>query len=252
MTSYIIISLVALFASLLTFFAGFGLGTILLPVVALFFPLPIAVTITAIVHLLNNLFKLILLKRNIDKEVLIKFGILSIIGAFFGAYLMNHLPNQEILFFSFKTSVQKIIFGLILIFFSLFEVIPIFKNFTFNKKYVTFGGILSGFMGGLSGHQGALRSAFLINLGLKKEAYVATGTAIACLVDFTRIPLYFSNNYFENLNHQYGLILSATFAAFIGAYIGNYIFKKITIHWIQNIVFVFLLLFGCLLLIGKI
>jgi uncharacterized membrane protein YfcA len=43
--------------SILTFFSGFGLGTLMLPVMALFFPVDLAVIATAIVHLANNLFK---------------------------------------------------------------------------------------------------------------------------------------------------------------------------------------------------
>jgi len=38
--------------------SGFGLGTLLLPVFALFFPLPVAIAATALVHLANNFFKL--------------------------------------------------------------------------------------------------------------------------------------------------------------------------------------------------
>lgn len=54
----IILCLAALIASLLTFFSGFGLGTILTPVFAIFFPLEIVVALTGVVHFLNNIFKL--------------------------------------------------------------------------------------------------------------------------------------------------------------------------------------------------
>jgi len=250
MIAYIIIAIISLLASLLTFFAGFGLGTILLPVIAIFFPIPIAVAITAFVHLFNNIFKLSMLYKSIDKKTVIRFGILSIIGAFLGAYSLNHLPNYPIHFQYFNTTIQKIVFGSILIFFAFFEVVPILKNFKFNEKFLGFGGLLSGYMGGLSGHQGALRSAFLINLNLSKEAYVATGTAIACLVDFTRIPFYFANNYFSTVQSEYKLIIVVTLAAFAGAYFGNFLFKKITIDWVQYIVFGLLLIFGVLLFFG--
>ena len=54
----IIIGLVAFFAAILTFFSGFGLGTILTPVMMVFFPVDIAVAFTGIVHFSNNIFKL--------------------------------------------------------------------------------------------------------------------------------------------------------------------------------------------------
>ena len=60
---YIIICIFALLGSALTLFSGFGLGTILLPVFGLFFPIEIAVVLTALVHFMNNIFNAILNKR---------------------------------------------------------------------------------------------------------------------------------------------------------------------------------------------
>ena len=54
---YIVLYLAALAVSGLTLFSGFGLGTLLMPVFAIFFPIEIAVAMTAVVHLANNLFK---------------------------------------------------------------------------------------------------------------------------------------------------------------------------------------------------
>ncbi|MFW6290263.1 MAG: hypothetical protein ACOC0R_04780 [Mariniphaga sp.] len=56
MTELIIISIAAFFTAVLTFFSGFGLGTILMPVFALFFPVDIAIALTGVVHFTNNLF----------------------------------------------------------------------------------------------------------------------------------------------------------------------------------------------------
>lgn len=81
----IIISLVAFTASLLTLFSGFGLGTLLMPVMAIFFPVDVAVTITAIVHFGNNIFKGALFARSINKDILLRFGVLAMIFSFIGA-----------------------------------------------------------------------------------------------------------------------------------------------------------------------
>jgi uncharacterized protein len=67
--------IIAFFASILTFFSGFGIGTIMLPVFALFFPLEIAIVMTGIVHLLNNLFKALISGKDFDKKVVLKLGI---------------------------------------------------------------------------------------------------------------------------------------------------------------------------------
>ena len=128
--SYLIISLVAALASLLTLYSGFGLGTLLLPAFAVFFPAEVAIGLTAIVHLFNNLFKLSLLGRNASKELILKFGIPSLIGAVIGAILLMYLSDMQYLYtyniigIEAKVGVFKIILALLMIFFALMEIIP--------------------------------------------------------------------------------------------------------------------------------
>lgn len=92
----VIISLVALAASTLTFFSGFGLGTLLMPVVALFFPLEIAIGISAIVHLANNFFKIGLLYKHVNWQVFLRFGITALVFAFIGAKALQGLAESNL------------------------------------------------------------------------------------------------------------------------------------------------------------
>lgn len=252
----IIISIVALLASALTFFSGFGLGTILLPVFAIFFPIDLAVALTAIVHFLNNVFKFFLTGKSIDKSVLLKFGLPSIVAAFFGALLLNFLSHLQPLFswnFSgkeFQVTPIKFIIALLLIFFALFDIVPKLKNLQFSRKYLPFGGLISGFFGGLSGHQGALRSAFLIRAGLSKETFIATGIAIACLIDITRLSVYAKNILAVKDSIDWKLVIIATLSAFAGAVIGNKVLKKMTIETVQMFVAIALIIFAVFLLLG--
>ncbi|MEJ7577489.1 MAG: TSUP family transporter [Pyrinomonadaceae bacterium] len=85
---YVIICLAAFLASALTFFSGFGLGTILMPVFALFFPVEVAIGLTAIVHFLNGLFKVGLVGRNADRKVVLYFGIPAALAALVGAAVL--------------------------------------------------------------------------------------------------------------------------------------------------------------------
>ncbi|MBI4386078.1 MAG: TSUP family transporter, partial [Elusimicrobia bacterium] len=92
---YLLICSAALLTSGLTLFSGFGLGTLLMPVFAIFFPVEAAVGLTAVVHFLNNLFKLWLLGRHADRPVVLRFGIPAILAAFLGAQALvwlSHLP----------------------------------------------------------------------------------------------------------------------------------------------------------------
>jgi uncharacterized membrane protein YfcA len=117
-------------------------------------------------------------------------------------------------------------------------------KFNLKKNHLIFGGILSGFFGGLSGHQGALRSTFLIKLDLSKEAYIATGVGIALLVDFTRIPVYISRYAGGTLQGEWPTITAATIAAFVGALIGKRLIPKITLRSVHILVAILMMLMG--------
>lgn len=253
---YLIICLAALLGSGLTLFSGFGLGTLLVPVFGLFFPIEIAIVLTAIVHFLNNLFKLLLLGKNASAHVVLRFGIPAIVFAFLGAYLLSLLSDSLPLTRyamgnrTFEIMPIKLTIGVLLLFFSLFEVIPSLAKLQFDKKYLPLGGILSGFFGGLSGNQGALRAAFLIRANLSKESFIATGVVIACLVDISRLSVY-SKQIINNHNQfDYTLLGLATLSAFVGAYFGNKLLKKVTIKTIQNLVTAMLIIFSVLLIMG--
>jgi len=197
MSAYITVVLAAMVAAGLTLYSGFGLGTLLLPVFALFFPAEMAVVATAMVHGANNVFKVSLLGRQADREVVLKFGLPAIVAAVLGALALGWFAqsdssltievNEEV--FSEITPL-KLVIGLLMIGFALFELLPRFRSLEFDRRYLPLGGVLSGFFGGLSGHQGALRSAFLAKAGLTTERFVASNAAIGFLVDLTRISVY--------------------------------------------------------------
>ncbi len=255
---YFLISIAALIGSGLTLFSGFGLGTILLPVFALFFPIEVAIALTAVVHFLNNLFKLALLGKHADRAVVLRFGVPALIAAFIGAkilLLFSNLPALHTYHIGeklFQVEPVKLLVALLITVFAILDLMPWFKKQSFDKKYLPFGGLLSGFFGGLSGHQGALRSMFLIKAGLTKEAYIATGVVIAVLIDISRIVVYTA--IFKSLAGEvnYSLLAVVTLCAFAGAYIGNKLVKKITIETLHTIVAVMLLAIAVLLGMGVI
>lgn len=244
----IIIPLVAFLVSILTFFSGFGLGTILTPAFMLFFPIELSIGLTGIVHFLNNLFKLFLVGKNANKEILIRFGIPAIVAAFIGAWVLVQIPTSKVLYsYSafgklIEVSVLKFTMALLLAFFAVLDLVPFLNRIQFGKKQLPIGGVLSGFFGGLSGNQGALRSAFLIKVGLSKEVFVATTVVISCFVDFTRLSVYASNLKLSDLNANATLIVVATLAAFLGAFLGNKLLKKVTLKFVQTIVAILLIL----------
>src|SRR5687767_15883623 len=94
----VIISFAAFFIAILTFFSGFGLGTLLTPVFMIFFPVDMAIALTGIVHFFNNLFKIVLVGRHANRNVLIRFGIPAIIAAILGSWMLLNIADLQPLF----------------------------------------------------------------------------------------------------------------------------------------------------------
>ena len=248
---FALVFVVALLASILTFFSGFGLGTILTPVFILFFPTPIAIGLTAIVHLLNNLFKLGLLYQYIQIKVLAVFGSMGIVGSITGAYFLGYLDDGYIAYA--QVSWLNVIIGALFLIFAILEMIPDGKQkLSINQTSLMFGGLSSGFFGGLSGHQGALRSIFLLKYGLNKEAFVATGVAIACFIDVGRLSIYYNELVVHINKESLPFLLIALIGAIIGASIGRQFLKKINIRFINISVGILIALVGIALITGLI
>jgi uncharacterized membrane protein YfcA len=250
------VSLVALLASLLTFFSGFGLGTILTPVMVFFFPVEVAIALTGVVHFTNNIFKLILVRKNIDRIVLIRFGVPAIFASFLGAWLLTGITEMPVLYSyslggsNFEVLPVNLIIGILLVVFAILELIPAFKKLQFGEDKMIYGGLLSGFLGGLTGIQGAIRSAFLIKAGLSKEGYIATGVAIACLIDISRLSVYSTRIIEADLVANLPLLIPAILSAMTGALIGKKLLKKVTLELVKSLVAIMLILIGVLLGLG--
>ena len=250
--SYVIVTGAALLVAALTLFSGFGLGTLLMPVFALFFSLEIAIATTAVVHLANNVFKLLLVGRWANRRVVLRFAVPAAVSAVFGALVLGAVHDVEPLY-EYRIgarrctiSVVKMIIALLIAGFTLLELVPRFQKLSFNERYVPAGGVLSGFFGGLSGHQGALRAAFLIRAGLEKKEFLGTVVVSAVVVDVSRLFVYgltYFGRSFSVLPGQdpMALVLVATIAAFVGSYAGSRLVKKITMRTVNKIVAAMLL-----------
>lgn len=240
--TYAVICAVAFAASGLTFFSGFGLGTLLLPAFALFFPIDQAVALTAIVHFLNGLFKLLLVGRHADWGILLRFGLPAIAASFLGAWVLLWLGGMAPVFTytAFGSAIGvtpiKLVIGLLLLAFAILEVVPSAGDLEFDPRYLPLGGTLSGFFGGLSGMQGALRSAFLSRAGLPKEAFIATGAVIASMIDITRLGVYSTILAEVGGQLDFALLAAAVLSAFAGAALGNRFLRKLTMVGVQRIV----------------
>lgn len=243
---YIVICTSALLVSGLTLYSGFGLGTLLMPVFALFFPVHVAVAATAVVHGANNIFKILVVGQNADRDLVLRFGIPAIMAAFAGAAVLGYVAGfGEVMRYSIgsKTAVItpiKLVMGILMFIFAMFELLPALRDLRFDRRYLFLGGLLSGFFGGLSGHQGALRSAFLVKTGISTEAFVGTNAVIGFMVDMARIATYAVMFFLAKTAgsmplDQWPLIVAAIAAAFAGVMIGKRWMHKMTMATVQSL-----------------
>ena len=254
-----VIAVVAALASALTLYSGFGLGTILLPAFALFFPVPVAVAATGVVHLLNNMFKAGLLWRRVDWPTVIRFGITGIPAAMFGAWLLARLGDTPRLFEwsalgrTFGPTGASLAVGLLLQIFALLELQSWFQKLAAPPRLQPLGGLITGFFGGLTGQQGALRSIFLLRAGLAAKPFIATGVMIAILVDLARLSTYAASFSALGLNpagREALLVGVGTLAAFAGAWAATRHLEKLTITAIRSLVAVLMCVIGLALCAG--
>ncbi len=255
MTAALVICGVAFGASVLTLFSGFGLGTLLLPAFALFFPVEIAVTATAMVHAANSFFKVGILYENIDRDVLKRFGIPAVLAAFVGAWVLSVLSGKEPLWTWPLLGEPRVVtpiglvMGLLILGFAAFELVPRLRDLRAPPRALGLGGALSGFFGGLSGHQGALRAAFLTPLELSPAAFASTQAGIASMVDVSRLTVYAAALAAGTLagpatREAWITVVLAGAAALTGALVGKRLLGRATVRGIRVLTGILLLLVG--------
>ncbi len=257
---FLIVAVVAFGASALTFFSGFGLGTVLLAAFALFLTAPAAVAATGVVHLLNNLFKGTLVFRSIHWPTALKFGIPAVPAAVLGALALGDLATGAAFTWqafghTFAPSAAGMAIGSAMIVFAALEAMPWFRKLALPPGYVPLGGAVSGFMGGMTGQQGALRSLFLLQTGLDGPRFIATGIVVAVFVDLARLPTYaatFGGEVMDLGGHDGALIAVGVAAAFLGAWLGSRYLAKTTVSVIRAFVAGFMLLIGTGMILGVI
>jgi hypothetical protein len=248
---FIVIPLVSAVIAALTLVSGFGLGTVLMPAFALFFPIEIAIAATGVVHFMNNLFKLSLVGRFADRDVVLRFGIPAIIAAFAGAALMTAMADAPALHtyqvgsWTAEVTWLKLVIAVLLAAFSGVELWPRYQRLSFPRRALPIGGVLSGFFGGISGMQGALRAPFLLRAGLTRDGFVGTANVISAIVDVSRLLVYAVGLAWLATRRDYAvlgewrtlwLVTAACVAGFLGSYIGSRVLKKVTLRAIRILV----------------
>jgi uncharacterized membrane protein YfcA len=221
------------FASIIGTLTGFGTSTIMVPILAIFLPLPQVLLLVGIIHFFGDLWKMLLFREGIRWRLILTFGVPGIVASFFGARLI----------FSFPEHVLTQMVGAILVGYATFLLLnPSFRMGRDPGSTVT-AGAASGFLAGLSGVGGAVRGAFLAAWDLPKAAHIATSGALGSVVDLTRVVTYVGSGIRLAPWQLHGLVLFIV-ASFLGARVAQNISHHVSDRQFRLIVALFLFLVG--------
>jgi uncharacterized membrane protein YfcA len=196
--------------------AGFGIGSILTPLLSLRMGTQLAVAAVSIPHMIATFARFWMLRHDVDRGVLISFGILSAAGGLAGALLHSVVSSP----------VLTLVLAGLLLFAGLSAASGYAKRMRFGPRTAWIAGAISGMFGGLVGNQGGIRSAALLGFHLERRAFVATATAIGLLVDAARMPVYLASAGPEMVSVS-SLIALSTVGVLVGTFIGTTVLRRI-------------------------
>jgi uncharacterized membrane protein YfcA len=213
----IVVFFVAALAGAIAALSGFGIGSLLTPLLALQMDAKLAVAVVSLPHLIGTAARFASLKEHVDKRVFWNFGLLSAAGGLAGALLNAYAASRALV----------IVFACLLLFAGVSGLTGLAERMRFGRRAAWIAGASSGFFGGMVGNQGGIRSAALLGFSIPKEAYVATATAVGLIVDGARMPVYFVTQW-NGLTSQWALIAVAVAGVLTGTFGGVHLMRRIS------------------------
>lgn len=217
--------------------AGFGIGSLLTPVLIPSVGGKLAVALVALPHAIATAIRLVRLRAAIDWRILRTFGVASALGSLAGALLFARSGN----------ALLSGVLGILLVVVGVLQLAGLARRLTIAGPWSILAGVVSGALGGLVGNQGGLRSAALLGFGLSSRALVATAAAIALLVDLVRAPIYVAIAG-EQLLSYWPTVIAATIGVTIGTFVGTVVLLRLSERAFQRIIGALLIVLGIWLL----
>jgi len=233
-----LVAAAAVLAGAIAAVGGFGVGSLLTPVLAAQYGTRTAVAVVAIPHLVGTAVRLVSLWRQVDRQVLLRFGALSAAGGLVGALLNSRLGGSAL----------TLVFATLMLLAGALSVAGLGERLRFGGKGAWVAGAVSGLFGGLVGNQGGIRAAALLGFDLRKEAFVATATAVALVIDGARLPVYLATQGRDI--REAGLTVGVAVAGVLaGTFAGVPLLRRIPEAAYKRIVGVLLLSLGIYMLV---
>jgi uncharacterized protein len=229
-----VIALLAFIGAFVGTISGFGLGTLMVPLVALMIPFDQTLLLVGIIHLVFSLWRVVLFHEGIHGSLLRYFGLPSIAGGVLGAYLIpNHGGSLYLL----------PILGIFLIAYALFLLFHIHFTVAMTIPNQCIGGIITGFFAGIFGIRGPIKTVFLASYNLPPAQYLATMALISLVTDIARVTSYVLRGFHLTASMTGGLLVSLPVTV-VAVYAGEYVVRSIPKELFRSVVAVFLLTLG--------
>jgi uncharacterized membrane protein YfcA len=228
---------VAFAAGAIASLSGFGIGSLLTPLLGYRLGIKLAVAVVSIPHFIATAVRFWRLRKELDRTVFFRFGLASAAGGLAGALL--HAVTASVWL--------TVLLGGLLIFVGVSGLTGYSPRFRATGWATWIAGVTSGMFGGLVGNQGGIRSAALLAFGLPRRAFVATATAVGLIVDLARMPVYLFTQV-EALRASWVLIVLATAGVVAGTLSGEALLRRISEPLFKKVVLVLILLLGVYLL----
>lgn len=233
MWSDVLTIVAAVFAGAIASVTGFGIGSLLTPVLALQVDTRLAVAAVSVPHLVGTAFRFWLLRGGIDRGVFWSFGLTSAAGGLTGAVFQGWASNRWL----------TVVFGVVLLFAAVSEATGLARRLRFRGPVAWIAGAISGVLGGMVGNQGGIRSAALLGFDLHKGTFVATATAIALFVDGARMPVYLVTQH-EKMSALWPWMALATAGIVAGTVLGSRVLDRLPERWFRRILALILAVLG--------
>ena len=232
-----VITAAAALAGSIAAVAGFGIGSLLTPLLALRFGTKLAVAIVSVPHFVGTAVRFATMWRHVDRRVFIRFGVLSAAGGLVGA-LLNARASSPAL---------TKVFGVLLLFAGASTLFGFAKKMRFGRTTAWIAGALSGLLGGLVGNQGGIRSAALLGFDIDKESFVATATAVGLVVDGARMPVYIATEAHGMWSAKTEMAI-AMVGVVAGTFLGIKLLRRIPEKWFRRAVGSLIVVLGAYML----
>jgi uncharacterized membrane protein YfcA len=228
-----------LFGGAVASIAGFGIGSLLTPAIAASVGTKLAVAAVSIPHAIGTSIRFWRFRRDVDWKLVRSFGITSAAGGLTGA-LLNTWASSRVL---------ELVFGALLVLAGASQVSGYAKRWRLRGILAWIGGALSGFFGGLVGNQGGIRTAAMLGFEIDKRQFVATTTAVALLIDASRVPIFIAFQR-DELVTMLPVMTIATIGVIAGTLFGETLLARVPDASFRVVVGTLLLVLGISFLAG--